>query len=101
MFTTEAQSTYLTRMTEEQIAAKKKYAGEKKASMKRRDHMHGILFVTAPLPVHLGQVISGFKDGNRTRFTSHLAWREEGYARSLQRWTAYNRVIGKWLYSIV
>ena len=27
------------------------------------DHMHGILFVTAPLPVHLGQVISGFKAG--------------------------------------
>ena len=128
-------------MTEEQIAAKKKYAGEKKASMKRRDdhhdyterrmymitlevegrrplfgrivgnpfaergsneeprieltelgkavqsewmgihgfypqieikavqmmpdHMHGILFVTAPLPVHLGQVISGFKAGCR------------------------------------
>ena len=128
-------------MTEEQIAAKKKYAGEKKTSMKRRDdhhdyterrmymitlevegrrplfgrlvgnpfaergsndeprieltelgkavqsewmgihgyypqievmavqmmpdHMHGILFVTAPLPVHLGQVISGFKAGCR------------------------------------
>ncbi len=128
-------------MTEEQIAAKKKYAGEKRASMKRRDdhhdyterrmymitlevegrrplfgrivgnpfaergsneeprieltelgkavqsewmgihgfypqieikavqmmpdHMHGILFVTAPLPVHLGQVISGFKAGCR------------------------------------
>ena len=29
------------------------------------DHMHGILFVTAPLPVHLGQVISGFKTGCR------------------------------------
>ena len=29
------------------------------------DHMHGILFVTAPLPVHLGQVISGFKAGCR------------------------------------
>ena len=27
-------------MTEEQIAAKKKYAGEKKASMKRRDDHH-------------------------------------------------------------
>lgn len=128
-------------MTEEQIEAKKKYAGEKKASMKRRDdyhdyterrmymitlevegrkplfghlvgnpfaergsedeprieltplgkavqsewmgihgyfpqievkavqmmpdHMHGILFVQAPLPVHLGQVISGFKAGCR------------------------------------
>ena len=128
-------------MTEEQIEAKKKYAGEKKASMKRRDdyhdyterrmymitlevegrkplfghlvgnpfaergsedeprieltplgkavqsewmgihgyfpqievkavqmmpdHMHGILFVQALLPVHLGQVISGFKAGCR------------------------------------
>lgn len=128
-------------MTEEQIEAKKKYAGEKNASMKRRDdhhdyterrmymitlevegrkplfghlvgnpfaeqgsedeprieltelgkavqsewmgihgyfpqievravqmmpdHMHGILFVQAPQPVHLGQVISGFKAGCR------------------------------------
>lgn len=128
-------------MTEEQIEAKKKYTGEKNASMKRRDdhhdyterrmymitlevegrkplfghlvgnpfaeqgsedeprieltelgkavqsewmgihgyfpqievravqmmpdHMHGILFVQAPLPVHLGQVISGFKAGCR------------------------------------
>lgn len=128
-------------MTEEQIAAKKEHAGEKKASMKRRDdhhdyterrmymitlevegrrpvfgrlvgnafapkgskdeprieltalgqavqsewmgiheyypqievmavqmmpdHMHGILFVREQLPVHLGQVISGFKAGCR------------------------------------
>ena len=128
-------------MTEEQISTKKKYAGEKKVSMKRRDdrhdyterrmymitlevegrkpvfgrlvgdafaplgspneprielselgktvqsewlgihnhypqidvmavqmmpdHMHGILFVKAQLPVHLGQVISGFKAGCR------------------------------------
>lgn len=128
-------------MTEEQIAEKKKHAGEKKASMKRRDdrhdyterrmymitlevegrrplfgkivgnafapegskdeprieltelgkavqsewlgihgyypqievkavqmmpdHMHGILFVRDRLPVHLGQVISGFKAGCR------------------------------------
>lgn len=128
-------------MTEEQLIAKKKYAGEKKASMKRRDdhhdyterrmymitlevegrrpvfgrlvgnpfaergshdearielsalgkavksewlgihgyfpqievravqmmpdHIHGILFVREPLPVHLGQVISGFKAGCR------------------------------------
>lgn len=29
------------------------------------DHMHGILFVREPLPVHLGQVISGFKAGCR------------------------------------
>ena len=128
-------------MTEEEISAKKKYAGEKKVSMKRRDdrhdyterrmymitlevegrrpvfgqlagdafappgsadeprveltalgkavqsewfgihkhypqidvmavqmmpdHMHGILYVKAQLPVHLGQVISGFKAGCR------------------------------------
>lgn len=128
-------------MTDEQIAAKKEHAGEKKASMKRRDdhhdyserrmymitlevegrrpvfgrlvgnafapkgskdeprieltalgqavqsewmgihdyypqievmavqmmpdHMHGILFVREQLPVHLGQVISGFKAGCR------------------------------------
>ena len=29
------------------------------------DHLHGILFVREPLPVHLGQVISGFKAGCR------------------------------------
>ena len=29
------------------------------------DHMHGILFVKEQLPVHLGQVISGFKAGCR------------------------------------
>ncbi len=29
------------------------------------DHMHGILFVKAPIPVHLGQVITGFKAGCR------------------------------------
>ena len=128
-------------MTEEELAEKKKYAGEKKPSMKRRasghdyterrfymitletegrlplfghlagnpfaeagssdaphivlselgkavqdewfaipafypqidvialqmmpDHMHGILFVKAPIPLHLGQVITGFKAGCR------------------------------------
>ena len=29
------------------------------------DHLHGILFVREPLPVYLGQVISGFKAGCR------------------------------------
>ena len=29
------------------------------------DHMHGILFVKAPIPLHLGQVITGFKAGCR------------------------------------
>ena len=38
---------------------------EVKAVQMMPDHMHGILFVTAPLPVHLGQVISGFKVGCR------------------------------------
>jgi len=38
---------------------------EVKAVQMMPDHMHGILFVKAPLPVHLGQVISGFKAGCR------------------------------------
>ncbi len=38
---------------------------EVKAIQMMPDHLHGILFVTAPLPVHLGQVISGFKAGCR------------------------------------
>ena len=38
---------------------------EVKAVQMMPDPMHGILFVTAPLPVHLGQVISGFKAGCR------------------------------------
>ena len=29
------------------------------------DHLHGILFVKAPIPVHLSQVITGFKAGCR------------------------------------
>ena len=29
------------------------------------DHLHGILFVKAPIPLHLGQVITGFKAGCR------------------------------------
>ena len=38
---------------------------EVKAIQMMPDHMHGILFVREPLPVHLGQVISGFKAGCR------------------------------------
>ena len=38
---------------------------EVKAVQMMPDHMHGILFVREPLPVHLGQVISGFKAGCR------------------------------------
>ena len=146
-----------TKMTDEQRNAQKKYAGEKKASMKRRDshhdyrerrmymitlevegrrplfgrvvgnayaepgsrdeprieltelgkavqsewmsihgfypqievmalqmmpdHMHGILFVTDTLPVHLGQVISGFKAGCRKVQRALIAAEEERTAR--------------------
>ena len=152
-------------MTDEQIAAKKVHAGEKKASMKRRDdhhdyserrmymitlevegrrpvfgklvgdafapkgskeeprmeltalgqavqsewmgihnyypqievmavqmmpdHMHGILFVRERLPVHLGQVISGFKAGCRKAEKALIAAAEpqptEKEARATER----------------
>ena len=46
------------------------------------DHLHGILFVTEPLPVHLGKVINGFKTGcNRAARDLQLPvplW-EQGY----------------------
>ena len=38
---------------------------EVKAVQMMPDHLHGILFVRERLPVHLGQVISGFKAGCR------------------------------------
>jgi len=38
---------------------------EVKAVQMMPDHLHGILFVREKLPVHLGQVISGFKAGCR------------------------------------
>ena len=39
------------------------------------DHLHGILFVREPLPVHLGQVISGFKTGcRRAQKAMEAAW---------------------------
>ena len=38
---------------------------EVKAVQMMPDHLHGILFVRDRLPVHLGQVISGFKAGCR------------------------------------
>ena len=38
---------------------------EVKALQMMPDHLHGILFVREQLPVHLGQVISGFKAGCR------------------------------------
>lgn len=63
------------------------------------DHLHGILFVTEPLPVHLGKVINGFKTGcNRTARELGLSvpvW-EQGYTDGvlqgkgqLDRWKAY------------
>ena len=153
-----------TKMTDEQRNAQKKYAGEKKASMKRRDshhdyrerrmymitlevegrrplfgrvvgnayaepgsrdeprieltelgkavqsewmsihgfypqievmavqmmpdHMHGILFVTDTLPVHLGQVISGFKAGCRKAQRALIAAEEERAAGQAAERTA-------------
>lgn len=155
-------------MTEEQLEAKRKYAGEKKPSMKRRadhhdyterrmymitlevegrkpvfghlvgnpfaepgsvdearielsalgklvqsewmrihgyypqievmavqmmpDHMHGILFVKAPLPVHLGQVISGFKAGCRK---VQRALEEREAKEATERETEVGRVAAK------
>lgn len=63
------------------------------------DHIHGILFVSEPLPVHLGKVINGFKSGcNRAARESGLSvpiW-ETGYTDGvlrgkgqLERWKAY------------
>jgi hypothetical protein len=63
------------------------------------DHLHGILFVTEPLPVHLGKVINGFKAGcNRAARESGAGvplW-EQGYTDGvlqgkgqLERWKAY------------
>ena len=45
------------------------------------DHMHGILFVMDTLPVHLGQVISGFKAGCRKAQRALIAAEEERTAR--------------------
>ena len=63
------------------------------------DHLHGILFVTRPLPVHLGKVINGFKTGcNRAARELGISvpvW-EQGYTDGvlkgkgqLERWKAY------------
>jgi hypothetical protein len=40
---------------------------EVKAIQMMPDHLHGILFVKTPLPVHLGKVIAGFKAGCHKR----------------------------------
>ncbi|MBQ9575778.1 MAG: transposase [Muribaculaceae bacterium] len=63
------------------------------------DHLHGILFVSQPLPVHLGKVINGFKTGcNRAARELGLPvplW-EQGYTDGvlrgkgqLDRWKQY------------
>lgn len=63
------------------------------------DHLHGILFATQPLPVHLGKVINGFKTGcNKAAKELGLPvplW-EQGYTDGvlrgkgqLDRWIAY------------
>ena len=53
------------------------------------DHMHGILFVRERLPVHLGQVISGFKAGCRKAEKTLIAAAEpqptEKEARATER----------------
>ena len=41
------------------------------------DHMHGILFVKTPLPVHLGHVISGFKTGCRKALREMGGWKTD------------------------
>ena len=41
------------------------------------DHLHGILFVKTPLPVHLGHVISGFKTGCRKALRVMAGWQTD------------------------
>lgn len=63
------------------------------------DHLHGILFVMEPLPVHLGKVINGFKAGcNRAarEMGQPVPLWETGYTDGilrgkgqLDRWKAY------------
>ena len=43
----------------------RQWAQGKKPSMKRPDHIHGILFVKEKIERHLGHVINGFKTGTR------------------------------------
>jgi len=61
---------------------------EVKAVQMMPDHMHGILFVREKLPVHMGQVISGFKAGcrkaQRALAAAAAAKRAEGTATKLQ-----------------
>ena len=41
------------------------------------DHLHGILFMKTPLPVHLGHVISGFKTGCRKALRVMAGWQTD------------------------
>ena len=64
------------------------------------DHVHGIIYVTKPLPQHLGRLIQGFKKGCRDAIKQldeegELLW-EEGYndrilqgPGQLNRWIKY------------
>lgn len=64
------------------------------------DHVHGIIYVTQPLPQHLGRLIQGFKKGCRDALRQlsiegELLW-EEGYndrilqgPGQLDRWMKY------------
>jgi len=61
------------------------------------DHMHGILFVTEALPVHLGKVINGFKAGCN-RIARELGqpvplW-EQGYTDGVLRGKGQ---LGRWI----
>ena len=51
------------------------------------DHLHILLYVTRPLPVHLGQVVSGFKAGcnKKWRLMQEKAQREETKREETQR----------------
>ena len=46
------------------------------------DHMHGILFVKTPLPVHLGHIISGFKTGCRKALRVMGGWQTDVATKS-------------------
>ena len=46
------------------------------------DHLHGILFVKTPLPVHLGHVISGFKTGCRKALRVMSGWQTDVATKS-------------------
>ena len=46
------------------------------------DHMHGILFVKTPLPVHLGHVISGFKTECRKALRVMSGWQTDVATKS-------------------